>query len=228
MKTKTRILTVLLAIALSFTLFSLGSVSANTNNGDELDINGVPIAESIPTLAETLYEKLWTIDLPNESLYGTIIFMDSQLMAYNLVDMLCEVYCPGSGAGDDGLNALYETYRIEIFVHTSGWTFTSITEQALGGTNCVYDFADPDTYELLCDLVGQVAMCGMAILNTDYSLYTFLLHFQDLWGDRMPVYSIQRDPITLGAGGLKVYIVNYYAGSTGGATGGMVQIVPDV
>ena len=222
MKTKTRILTVLLALAVSFALFSVGSVSANTNDGDELDIYGNPIADSIPWLAERLNENLWTIDLPDESWYGTFIFLDSQLMAYDLVNMLCDMYCPGLGLGDEGLIALYETWGIQIFVHSYAWTFTNITQEALGMPDYTYDFANSENYETLCSFVGQVAMCGMAILEMDYSLYSFLIHFQNLWDDRMPVYAIQRDPVTFGAGGLKVLICNPNSGSGSGA-----QILPN-
>lgn len=231
-KTKTQILTALLAIALSITLFSLGSISVFAGIPDEYDQHGTPISYWIPIVAEDSLQKLWLEDLPEVSTYNTFIFLDSQLVAYDYVQALCEAYPPDPSIGEQGLTGLYYTYGIQIFVHTGGWTFTNITMQEMGYEQCDYDFTDQETYEWLYGMVGQVAMCGMAILNMDYSLYSFLLHFQNVWQNlcqrRMPIYSIQRDPITLGVGGLWSYIYNLYVSSSagGGTTGGQAQIIP--
>lgn len=233
MKTKTRILTTLLAIVLSFTLFSAGSINVLASSPDECDIHGTPISYWIPTLAGMLDEKLWTTDLPYESIYNTFIFLDSQLMDYNFIEALCDMYSAQTEEGATGVARLYYAYGIQIFVHTNGWTFTNITMQELGAEQYIFDFADQSTYNQLYDLVGQVGMCGMGILNMDSGLYSFLLHYQAVWQNlcqtRMPVYSIQRDPISHGSvvDGLWTYICNLYPLSSGGATGGWVQYIPN-
>lgn len=230
--TKTRILTVLLVIAVSFTVLSLGSVSVYAGIPEEYDQHGIPISYWVPTLAGKLEEKLWIDDLPNESSYGTYIFLDSQLVAYNLIEALCDMYPAQTDEGVEGVARLFYAYGIQIFVHMSDWTFANITMQEMGYEQYVFDFSDQSTYNWLYSQVGQVAMCGMAILNMDYSLYSFLLHFQDVWQylcqKSMPIYTIQRDLISYGVDGLEVYICNLYAPSAagGGTTGGQVQIVP--
>ena len=226
-KTKTRILTVLLALALTLTVFSVGSVTAFADVPDDTNINGTPIAdliESEPGFAFQSMVKLWFDDLPEERMYGTLIFVDSQLIAYNIVQELCEAFFDDVASVEAGLQRLYEN-GIWIFVHTGNWTFTNITMQAMGYADYAYDFTEQETYEWLDSLIGQVAMCGMTILNMDYSLYSFLLFLQNAWSDRMPVYAIQRDPITYGENGLKVDIFNSN-GFTSSLGGDLSEIVP--
>ena len=215
-KTKTRILTALLAIALSITLFSLGSISVFAGIPDEYDQHGTPISYWIPIVAEGSIQKLHSEDLPEESMYGTYIFLDSQLMSYNFVQALCEANPPAPSIGETGLTGLYYTYGIQIFVHTGGWTFANITMQEMGYEQYVFDFTDQSTYNWLYSQIGQVAMCGITILNMDDALYDFLFDLQNDWNDRMPVYSIQRDPIGYDPNGLLVYIFNLYVSSPHG------------
>lgn len=221
MKTKTRILTALLAIALSFTLFSVGSVGVFADMPDELDINGVPIADLIwsdPGFAYKSIDKLWSEDLPEERLNGTFIFLDSQLVDYNIVERLCETILGSFESMQVALQTLYN-YNIRIFLHTSNWTFTDITMQAYGFSSAdyIYDFTDQATYNWLYEMVGQVAMCGMVIMHMDFGLYSFLLHFQNVWQKRMPVYIIQRDPIIYDPDGLSgdIYTINGFLSDLG-------------
>ena len=104
-------------------------------------------------------------------------------------------------------------------VETEGMKVNAnITMQAMGYADYAYDFTEQETYEWLESLIGQVAMCGMTILNMDYSLYSFLLFLQNAWDDRMPVYAIQRDPVTYYENGLLVDVLtsNGFTSSLGG------------
>ena len=216
-KTKSKLLTTLVAFmlvfSLSFTFMGVTSHAA-TNVGD-IDVHGTPIMSLIPQFVYEFKAKFETYDKQVATSNTTYIFIDSQLLEYDFLETLVESY-----------NVTYSEYGIvqmiseaQLWVHRGGAIYTNYSMACYyhyynGGefddamARYTYDFSNPDSFDALCDMIGTVSMCAVGIWELEGEQFDFWLDLQAAWNDDFPIYVIERDPISWSSDGL---LLKYYA-----------------
>lgn len=221
-KTKSKILTTLVAFMLVFSLsFTfMGVTSHAAANVGDIDAYGTPIMSFIPEFVYDFNIQFYNYDKQVATSNTTFIFIDSQLLEYDFLEILVESY--GVTYSVYGLAQLASA-GINLFVHRGGAIYTNYSmachyyynnggeyESALA--RYTYDFLDTDTFIDLCDMISTVSMCAVGIWELADEQYPFYLNLQAAWNDDFPVYVIERDPIIWSDNGL---LVKYYAPGNG-------------
>ena len=221
LNSKKKLLSVVLSTILVITLvFSVGSVTAFAAF-DDVDVQGNRINEIIDDFIADWYDEEWVYDRQCPENQGTLVFIDSQLLEFDFLERLCNLFDDRS-YNRQGLIDIYAGTGMRFLVHNGGNTYVDVTWYAVyGGERAyVYNFDDPEVLMSLFDQVGNMSMCALGIWALPSTMYDFLYSLQYAWNDDFVTYVIERDPIIFGTDGLNLKIYDSAGGGFFTLSGG--------
>ena len=197
------------------------TIFAESNDEDYF---GESIAEHLVAFIDNWYEEFFTYDRQIPGIPITLVFIDSQLLEYDIIEMIINVYNERSNrAPVNNVIDFFAATGIYFYVHYYEFIFEDLYLKA---NNQAYllDFESYDNFEYFCNnYVGNVNMCALGIWQFDDYLYSLLYALQNQWPNKnMPIYCFLRDPIPIDPNTLIIKIYNSVGGS-----GSSVFITPE-